>query len=202
VDIAAKRGELMAAAARRVAGGMVAVISNAGDKILQLLAQQLPRVPIVLANDNAPNQFALSGDISALELAAQLIAAEELGRCRRLVVAGPWHTPLMEPARQAFADWLETVEFHVPKVPLIFNVTAETETDLAKIRQLVSRNLVAPVRWRLGLEQFQGVEHLVFFEVGPGRVLSGLARANGFGSATKIFNVNNLRGVELASRIG
>lgn len=202
VDIAARRGELMAAAARRVAGGMMAVISDARENALHRLAQEFPGASISLANDNAPSQFVLSGEIRALELAAQLITVEKLGRCRRLAVAGPWHTVLMEPAWREFADWLETVEFHTPKVPLIFNVTAATETSPEKIRQLVSLNLVEPVRWRLALEPFQCVQNLAFFEIGPGRVLSGLARTNGFGDATKIFNINNLRGVELATRIG
>jgi [acyl-carrier-protein] S-malonyltransferase len=200
VDIAAKRGELMDATAARVAGGMTAVISSEREAVLQLLAQKLPGAQLVLANENAPNQFVLSGEIAALEQAAQLIAAEKLGQCRRLAVAGAWHSPLMAQAAQEFSNWLETVEFHAPKVPLVFNVTAETETDPQMIRQLIARNLVEPVRWRTAMDSLRGAEKLSLFEVGPGRVLSGLARANGFGDETKIFNINNLRGVEMAVR--
>ena len=200
VDIAAKRGKLMDAAAARVQGGMVAVISTEREAVLQLLAQKFPGAQLVLANDNTPNQIVLSGEIAALEQFAVLVAAEKIGQCRRLAVAGPWHSPLMAQARQEFSSWLDTIEFHAPKVPLIFNVTAQTETDPQKIRQLVARNLIEPVRWRTAMDSLRGAERLALFEVGPGRVLSGLARANGLGDEVKIFNINNLRGVEMATR--
>ena len=86
-------------------------------------------------------------------------------------------------------------------MPLVFNVPAATETDPQKVRQLIARNLVEPVRWQTAMDSLRGAAKLALFEIGPGRVLSGLARANGFGEAAKIFNVNNLRGVELATGI-
>jgi [acyl-carrier-protein] S-malonyltransferase len=199
VDIAAKRGELMDATAARVSGGMTAVISTR-KTALQSLAQKFPNAQIVLANDNAPNQLVFSGEIAALEQFAALVASEKLGQCRRLAVAGPWHSPLMAQARLEFSSWLETIEFHPPKVPLVFNVTAATETDPPEIRRLIARNLVEPVCWRTAMESLRGTEKLALFEVGPGRVLSGLARANGFGGETRICNINNLRGVEMAAR--
>jgi [acyl-carrier-protein] S-malonyltransferase len=200
VDIAAKRGELMDATAAGVSGGMTAVISTR-KTALQSLAQKFPNTQIVLANDNAPNQLVFSGEIAALEQFAALVASEKLGQCRRLAVAGPWHSPLMAQARREFSSWLETIEFHPPKVPLIFNVTAAADTDPPKIRRLIARNLVEPVCWRTAMELLRGAEKLALFEVGPGRVLSGLARANGFGGETKICNINNLRGVEIAARL-
>ena len=201
VDIAAKRGELMAAAAACVSGGMAAVISSERETVLELLAQKFSNAQLVLANDNTPNQIVLSGETAALEQFTAFVTAEKLGQCRRLAVAGPWHSPLMVQAQREFSSWLGTVEFHAPKVPLIFNVTAATETDPQKFRQIISRNLVEPVRWRTAMDSLHGAAKLAFFEIGPGRVLSGLARANGFGDETKIFNINNLRGVEMTSRL-
>ncbi len=200
VDIAAKRGELMDATAAGVSGGMTAVISTR-KTALQSLAQKFPNAQIVLANDNAPNQLVFSGEIAALEQFAAFVASEKLGQCRRLAVAGPWHSPLMAQARREFSSWLETIEFHPPKVPLVFNVTAATETDPPEIRRLIARNLVELVCWRKAMELLRGAEKPALFEVGPGRVLSGLARANGFGGETKICNINNLRGVEIAARL-
>ena len=201
VDIAAKRGELMEATAARVSGGMTAVISTERKTVLHLLAQKFPNAQIVLANDNAPNQLVFSGEIAALEEFAALVASEKLGQCRRLAVAGPWHSPLMAQAQREFSSWLETIEFHPPKVPLVFNVTAATETDPPRIRRLIARNLVEPVCWRTAMDSLRGAEKPALFEVGPGRVLSGLARANGFGGETRICNINNLRGVEMAARL-
>ena len=202
VDIAAKRGELMDAAAALVAGGMTAVISTKREAVIRLLAQNISGSQIVLANDNAPNQIIISGEIAALEQFAALVAMEKIGQCRRLAVAGPWHSPLMALAQQEFSNWLETIEFYPPKVPVIFNVTAGAETDPQKIRQLAARNLVEPVRWRTAMDSLRGAERPALFEIGPGRVLSGLARANGLGDDVKIFNINNLRGVEMAASLG
>jgi len=199
VDIAAKRGELMDATAALVAGGMAAVISSERESILHLLAQKFSSARLVLANDNTPDQIVLSGETAALEEFIKLVAIKGLGRCRRLAVAGPWHSPLMAQAQREFSSWLDTMEFHPPKVPLIFNVTAGYETDPHKIRQLIARNLIEPVRWRTAMDSLRGREKLVLFEIGPGRVLSGLARANGFGNKTRIRNINNQRGVEMAA---
>ena len=84
VDIAAKRGEFMDAAAARVAGGMTAVISTKREAVLQLLAQNIFGSRVVLANDNAPNQIIISGEITALEEFTSLVASEKIGQCRRL----------------------------------------------------------------------------------------------------------------------
>ena len=107
----------------------------------------------------------------------------------------------MAQAQQEFSTWLDAIEFHPPTVPLIFNVTAGTETDPQKIRQLVARNLVEPVCWRTAMDSLRCAAKPALFEIGPGRVLSGLARANGLGDEVKIFNINNLRGVEMTSRL-
>ncbi len=201
VDIAAKRGELMATAAEQAPGAMTAVLSSEREAVLAMLARELPGAQLVLANDNAPNQFVLSGDSTALTRAAQLITAAKLGQCRPLAVAGPWHSPLMSAAAKTFGAWLDRVEFHPPQVPLWFNVTAAAESDPQTIRSLLVRNLVEAVRWRSALTALRQAAPQSLFEIGPGRVLSGLARANGLDDATRIFNINNLRGVELATPI-
>jgi [acyl-carrier-protein] S-malonyltransferase len=201
VDIAAKRGELMEAAAAGAPGGMAAVTSVERDTVPRLLAREFTGAPIVLANDNAPNQIVVSGENGALEQFASVIAAQKLGQCRRLAVAGPWHSPFMARARREFSIWLDTIEFRASQAPLIFNVTAAPESDARVIRQLIARNLVEPVRWRTAMASLRGAEKLSLFEVGPGRVLSGLARANGFGRETRICNVNNQRGIEMAARL-
>lgn len=199
VEIAAKRGQLMETAAASLHGGMLAVITPERERILSLLDEAILPGKLTPANDNAPNQIVLSGEDAGIGEAAQFILREKLGHCRRLPVAGPWHSPAMAQARWEFEIWLETVEFRAPRVPMLFNVTAGSETDPEKIRQLVTRNLVEPVRWRTCMELLRITGATALFEIGPGRVLSGLARANGFGGDIHVCNVNNLRGVKLAA---
>jgi malonyl CoA-acyl carrier protein transacylase len=198
VDIAAKRGELMDAAAARAPGGMAAVISTDRAAVLNMLARKFGGAQVVLASDNAPNQIVVSGEVALLEQFASLLAAEKLGQCRRLAVAGAWHSPLMAQAQREFSSWLDAIEFRAPRAPLIFNVTAAPENDPQKIRHLIARNLVEPVRWHEAMTALRGAGGLSFYEVGPGRVLSSLARANGFGNETKIHSINSQHGIEMA----
>ena len=197
VDMAAKRGELMDTVAARTPGGMIAVTSDEREQILRWLAT-IPRERLILANENSPSQFVLSGELPALEEAVHFIATEKLGTCRKLPVAGPWHSPHMIEAQREFEEWLQIVVFRAPRVPVLFNVTATREDDPEQIRQLATRNLSEQVLWHACMERLRDMQATALFEIGPGRVLSGLARANGFGDEVRLCNVNNLRGVSLA----
>jgi [acyl-carrier-protein] S-malonyltransferase len=199
VDIAIRRGELMGRAAARVEGGMLAIVSPARERVLGWLKDQCPDGRVVLANDNAPDQLVLSGESEALAGAARFVAEEHLGTCRRLAVSGPWHSSLLRDAQREFGAWLNAIEFRPPRVPIICNGSAAPETDPERIRELIVANLTGMVRWRQCLECLKHMQAAPLVEVGPGRVLAGLARANGFGNDVRILNVNNLRGVDLAS---
>jgi len=122
------------------------------------------------------------------------VAARGLGRCKTLAVAGPWHSPLMSGARLEFERWIEAMDFHPPKIPIVLNATGAPESDPPTIRQRIAGQLASPVLWRDCMSRLKRMDVGLLLEVGPGRVLSGLARVNGFGGETRIFNINNLRG--------
>ena len=127
---------------------------------------------LTVANDNSPQQVVLSGPRANLPAAAQ--AARELGlRGMELDVTGAFHSPLMAPAAPEFEAALARVKFSSPRVPVLSAVTAEPFDDIA-LR--LAQALTHPVRWRetmLALHE-RGVER--FVEVGPGHVLTGLAK--------------------------
>jgi len=200
VDIAAQRGECMETAASKLPGGMIAVLNPEREKLLQWLQETRPCERLVVANDNAPGQLVLSGELAALNEACEAVARERLGTCRRLPVSGPWHSPWMKEAQERLQSWLQTICFRPPRVPILMNASALPETDPERIRRLMLDSLTAPVLWRTAMERLRALQPRALFEVGPGRVLSGLARANGFGDETPVWKVNNLRGVELAVR--
>lgn len=195
VTIAAQRGRLMDEAAALCEGGMLAVLGVPLDTVQALVREIGQPERLTLANDNAPDQVVVSGDAYLLRQFSELVAARRLGRCRALAVAGPWHSPILTTARRQFEHWIASVAFRPPRVPLVLNATGQVEHDPGRIRQSISAQLTAPVDWRGCMRTVQAMQVGLMFEVGPGRILSGLARANGVGSATRIFNINNLRGL-------
>lgn len=200
VALAAERGRLMSEAAAQSEGGMMAVLTDNRPAALDALAELLDKGAVFLANDNAPAQFLLSGASAGLEEAQRRLASAPGVSCKRLPVAGPWHCPLMNSVAEGLARWLETLELRPPRIPILMNVSATEETDPAAIRSLLLRNLTEPARWRQSMERLKALGPETLFEIGPGRVLSGLARANGLGARVRILNINNLRGLELARR--
>lgn len=190
IRIAARRGVLMDRVASQVEGGMMAVTLTDRERVLALAEG------VTVANDNAPNQVVLSGALRDLEAVAARIAAEQAGRCRSLAVAGPWHSPYLADARREFAEWVAPLVFHAPRTTLILNATGEAETDPAAIKRHVTDTLAGPVRWRSCMDSLRRLAPDTLLEIGPGRVLAGLARANGFDDRTRVLSVNNLRGLD------
>ncbi len=170
VRLVALRGRLMEASGREAGnGGMIAVLGpDAAERAPEVaLAHRLS-----IANDNSPQQVVLSG--SRHELPEAIEHAEGLGlRAVQLDVTGAFHSPMMASAVPEFRTALAATEFAEPAVTVLSAVTAEPFTDPA--RQLADA-LTMPVRWRetmLALHE-RGAER--FVEVGPGRVLTGLAK--------------------------
>ena len=200
VRIAARRGELMDEAASRVDGAMLAVTLKERSRLLDWLACAPGGSGVTLANDNAVAQVVLSGERSALTACAEFIAREKLGQWRFLAVSGPWHSPFMAEAAARFDVWLRQIPMRPPRVPMLLNSTAARAETAGDIRFQISGALARPVRWAECMAALRAMNPRWLFEVGPGRVLAGLARANGFGGSTRILHVCDLRGVESAAR--
>ncbi len=190
--VAARRGAIMGAAAAQNPGGMLAVLSPRREQVLEAVSGLRRGERVFLANDNAPNQLLLSGEADALAETSRSLSAARLGPCKKLPVSGPWHSPLMLAAQKEFGAWLEPIRFERPLVPIVMNVSALAESNPNTIRDLVVRNLTEPVQWRISLETVKALSPKMLFEIGPGRVLSGLARANGFGPEVQVCSIKSL----------
>ena len=170
LELVVLRGRLMQEAGERTGdGGMVALLGAGAAEHAEELAGANG---LSVANDNSPQQIVLSGARSALP--AAVAAARELGlRAMELPVTGAFHSPMMEGAVPEFAAALRAVEVREPRVPVLSAVTAEPFDD---VRRRLADALVKPVRWRETLLELhrRGAER--FVEVGPGRVLTGLAK--------------------------
>jgi [acyl-carrier-protein] S-malonyltransferase len=199
IQIAAKRGELMDHVAQTCNGGMLAIMFVPLTTIKKMINDIGDPQKVVLANDNAPDQAVISGDIIELNRIAARITGEKLGKCRKVEVVGPWHSPFMSEAREIFEKWVEPVHFTAPEIPLIFNATGAPETDPSIIKNLVTWQLTRPVFWRKCMETIKTMGVDILYEIGPQRILSGLARINGFKKGTTINDISNLRGIERAA---
>lgn len=175
VRTVAFRGQAMEEAARGVDSAMMAVLQLEREPLAQACAQASHLGCVVIANYNCPGQMVLGGEKQAVLHAAEL--AREMGarRCVPLRVSGPFHTPLIEPASLALAEYLKTVPLEQPSIPVAFNTLGRIGQG-EDIREL----LVKQVRSSVYMEDCiraladQGVDALV--EIGPGKVLSGFVK--------------------------
>ena len=178
------RGELMYAAGEARPGTMAAVLGLEDDEVSSVCVAVQGGI-CVPANFNAPGQVVISGDVSGIEEA--MARAKDAGAKRvvALNVSGAFHSPLMEPAVEGLRAKLESMSFRDPSIPVISNVTAAPVYDGAEARELLVRQLTAPVRWRASVECMvdRGVDR--FLELGPGTVLHGLNKRNARGSASE-----------------
>lgn len=170
-----ERGRLMQREAGKYPGAMVAVIGLTPEKLKGLVHPLTKEGPIALANFNTPEQTVISGSPEIVARAGNLAKAEG-GRVVPLKVSGAWHSPLMEGANVEFGDFLSTLNFQAPKLPIFLNATAAPETDPERLRQLMSRQLTSPVRWAELILNLKAAGADTWVEVGPKNVLKGLVR--------------------------
>lgn len=172
LKIVAERGRLMQEACEKTTGGMAAVIGEDRSKVEELCRE----FDIEAANFNAPGQIIVSGENA--RVTAAVAAAKERGmkKVMPLNVAGAYHSRLMEPARAAFASFLEPVPFSTPQLTVFSNTTGSVIADPVDIKAALVKQIVSSVRWEDCMRSAAAAGTTLFWELGPGGVLSGLAR--------------------------
>ncbi len=186
-----KRGEAMQAAAEATRGTMVSIIGLDEEKVRHLCQEASEGELLEPVNFNCPGQVVISGALGACERAERL--AEEYGAMKavRLDVAGAFHTTLMSSAAQALGEALRQSRISVPSsIRTIANISAEYYADANGIVDGLTRQLTSPILWQKCVERLlaEGVEE--FYEIGPGRVLTGLMKR--INRRTKVTNVSDL----------
>jgi len=176
-----ERGRAMQAAADAVPSGMVSILGLEREQVEQLCDDARDGQILEVANLLCPGNIVVSGERTACERIAR--SAEEAGAMRSvpLTVAGAFHTPIMQPARESLTAALANTRIAEPNVPVISNVDAQPHTDPEEIRHLLVEQLVSPVRWeesmRLLINEGTPLGPIdQFCEIGPGRVLRGLLK--------------------------
>ncbi len=172
--LVAERGAAMADAAEHNPGTMVAVLGLDDDDAEAVCA--LAEGEVWVANYNAPGQVVIAGEGEAIERAAELAKQRGAKRVLSFPVGGAFHTPLMASARDRLRKGLATVTFHESEPEVVANVDAKPHADGTEFSSLLSAQLTAPVRWRQSLETLFDAGARTFVELGPGGVLTGLAK--------------------------
>lgn len=180
LELVRARGRLMAEALPEGRGGMAAVLGLDDEQVegaCRAAAQELgDAAAVVAANYNAPGQVVVSGLSEGLARVRRRVA-ELGGRWVELNVSGPFHSPFMRRAAEAFRPWLQRASVRVPGWPVVANVTAQPyPQDPDRIREALVAQLSSPVRWADSLRTMRALGITHFVELGPGRVLSGTVR--------------------------
>ena len=177
LEIVRRRGALMAKAGEDVDCGMVAVIGLDASRIEDICQEIDPTTSsVVVANYNAPGQAVISGLRGSLDKASARCKDAGARRVVPLAVSGAFHSPMMAGAQERLSTVIEGANFRAPNIPFYPNVSAVAETEPARIRQLVTEQVTAPVRWEDTVRNMHAAGIVRFVEVGPGKVLTGLIR--------------------------
>ena len=177
LELVARRGRLMAKASEKAPGLMAAVLFKNPEvefpEVEKVVKELSAKGEIVIANYNGSFQVVISGEKELIKEAASLLA----GRVKRVVplsVSGAFHSPLMKPIAEEFAELLRKATFRKPSIPVFMNVDASLADAPESIREKLLLQLTSPVRWTELLKNayIEGVRE--FVEVGPGRVLQGM----------------------------
>lgn len=165
----------------------MAAIVKLSDDVVEKLCAEIDDI-VVPANYNTPGQLVISGTMEGV--AAACAKAKEVGgKALPLAVGGAFHSPIMEPARVELAAAIEKTQFNAPICPVYQNVCAMPVTDPTEIQANLNKQLTAPVRWTLSVQNMIKDGAAEFIEVGPGKALQGMV--------SRISGDVNVHGVEL-----
>ena len=175
VALVAKRGSFMEEAAPAGSGKMVAVL-NSEVSLIEEVCQEASAIGVVSpANYNTPSQIVIGGEVAAVDKAVELLKDAGVKRLIPLNVSGPFHTALLRPASERLAEVLETVEFSDFVRPLVGNTEA-TVMEKERVKELLTRQVMEPVRFYDSIAKMQEAGVTEFVEIGPGKVLSGFIK--------------------------
>lgn len=170
-----KRGELMHRESVENPGTMAALIGMEATEVEKIVDRSQKKGVIAIANYNTAEQIVITGQNEPV-VQAMALAKEQGGRAVPLKVSGAWHCNLMKNAVDDFRYFMNNVPFAPPESGILFNATAESESDPEKIKDIMARQLVNPVRWYDINRKMLDDGITTFVEVGPKNVLSGLLR--------------------------
>lgn len=186
-----KRADLMSLAQ----GGAMAAILNAPEGSVEKALEEASAVGYVdVANYNSPVQVVITGDVSAVQKAGELLSAAGARRVVPLAVSGAFHSKFMEGAGKDFAEFVSGLELNNASIPVITNVDAQKTTLGEDFKSKMPRQISSSVYWTQTIQKMveEGVD--TFIEIGPGKVLAGLNKK--IAPEMSVYNVYDMASLE------
>jgi [acyl-carrier-protein] S-malonyltransferase len=184
-----ERGRLMYEAGLKNPGSMLAVIGLDEETVKDISAHSGTEI----SNINCPGQIVVSGAIGALAKANELAKMRGARALIPLKVSGAFHSALMEPGLAEFSKIVANVKFRPPVIPVISNVTARPLTDVDSIKEELVKQLRNCIQWQRSVEYMMHSGVTTFYEIGPGKVLTGLIRR--INSELQTFNISGIEDI-------
>jgi len=170
------RGEFMQDAVPAGVGAMAAILGLSAEDVAAVCRDAAGDEVVSPANLNGGGQVVIAGHKQAVDRACAAAKARGAKRAIPLSVSAPFHCALMRPAAERLAPELERVAVNNPEVPVVSNVEATPNQDAARVRDLLARQVTAPVRWEESVQCLAGLGVDTVVEIGAGNVLGGLVR--------------------------
>jgi len=189
-----KRGQAMQAAAQTNKGAMVSILGLDEEKVAQLCAEASQGELLAAVNFNCPSQIVISGSKAACQRAEKL--AEKYGAIKAvpLEVAGAFHTEMMASAAHTLEQALQKTAILKPSdIKIIANIDADYYQSAKKIAEGLTKQLTCPILWQKCMEKLIVDEIEEFYEIGPGRVLTGLMKR--INRKAKVVNISSLQAI-------
>lgn len=174
--LVAERGRLMQEAVPAGVGAMAAILGGDDARIAQVCDEVANGEVVAPANFNSPGQLVIAGHAGAVDRAVSRLAELGVRRAIKLPVSVPSHTVLMREAAQKLGERMATISWSVPAIPVVQNADARAHSSVEYIRAALERQLYMPVRWTECVQRLAANGATKFYECGPGKVLTGLAK--------------------------
>jgi [acyl-carrier-protein] S-malonyltransferase len=170
------RAQVMQEAVPPGVGAMAAILGGDDAAIVEACVEAAQGEVVEAVNFNSPGQIVIAGHRAAVERAIEAAKARGAKRGMMLPVSAPFHSSLLKPAAERLAAKLATVAFGAPAIPILHNVDVLEHRMPDEIRVALAQQAASPVRWTATVQAIAGRGITDIVEVGPGRVLAGLAR--------------------------
>jgi [acyl-carrier-protein] S-malonyltransferase len=185
-----QRGTFMQEAVPVGTGTMAAMLGIERAELEAICAEAAQGEVVAPANFNSPGQIVIAGHATAVARAIEIAKARGFRKAMPLPVSAPFHCALMQPAAERLQAVLDGIAVADPQLPVISNVEAQPNRDGQRVKALLVTQVCAPVRWEESVVAMAGLGVTRFIEIGPGKVLSGLAKR--IVKDTEVGNCENL----------